>query len=147
MTPATFSVREATAADGDAIRALLAAAALPLAGTESARFAVAEHDGAVIGCAGLEVRGDAGLLRSVAVADAWRGHGVGEALVRSVLDEASRCRLDPVVLLTTTAPTWFPRFGFEVTERGAVPRAVLESAEFKGACPDSAVVMSCHPKH
>jgi amino-acid N-acetyltransferase len=145
MSGATFAIRAATPADTTAIEALLRAADLPLAGVSSARFAVAEHAGAVIGTAGLEVRGDAGLLRSVAVADEWRGHGVGEALVRAVLDEASRCKLDPVVLLTTTAPAWFPRFGFEVTQRADVPATLLQSAEFTGACPDSAVVMSCHP--
>lgn len=138
---ATFTIRDAVADDAAAIRALLTTAALPLDGVEHVRFAVAEHEGSVIGCAGLEVHGDAALLRSVAVHDAWRGQHVGDALVRTVLDEASKCQLDPVVLLTTTAPSWFPRFGFAPVERGEVPTSLLASAEFTGACPASAIVM------
>ena len=46
-----------------------------------------------------------------------------------------------VVLLTTTAEDYFPRFGFERTDRSVVPEEVRESAEFRGACPASATVM------
>lgn len=136
-----FTIRDATSADAEAIRALLHTASLPLDGVEHVRFAVAVADDTVIGCAGLEVHGDAALLRSVAVHDAWRGQHVGDALVRTILDQASTCGLDPVVLLTTTAPAWFPRFGFTPVTRDAVPSELLASAEFTGACPASAIIM------
>ena len=139
---AEFEIRDAQNSDTPAIVTLVRDAGLPAAGIERTQFSVAEHDGRIVGCAGLEVHGSAALLRSVAVDAAWRGRRVGEALVRTVLDSAVRLKLDPVVLLTTTAPDWFPRFGFEVTTRASVPRTLLESDEFTGACPDTATVMA-----
>ena len=35
-----------------------------------------------------------------------------------------------------------PRFGFTRTARSSVPEALKASAEFQGACPDSAVMMT-----
>jgi amino-acid N-acetyltransferase len=137
-----FEIRDARITDAPAIAALVRDAGLPVEGIERTQFTVAEHAGRIVGCAGLEVHGDAALLRSVAVDAGWRGRRVGDALVRALLDSAVRLKLDPVVLLTTTAPGWFPRFGFEVTTRTGIPPALLESAEFKGACPDTATVMA-----
>jgi len=57
------------------------------------------------------------------------------------LQRAREDGIDEVYLLTTTAEKYFPRFGFARTTRAAVPETVKESAEFRGACPDTAVVM------
>ncbi len=141
MTLPAFGIRDARSADTGAITALLEGARLPTAGIRQARLIVAEHSGHIIGCAGLEVHGDAGLLRSVAVDAAWRSRGVGAALVAAIIKEASLHGLTSLVLLTTTASAWFPRFGFAETTREAVPPALLASPEFTGACPDTATVM------
>lgn len=137
----SVAVRTATPRDRASIEALLRDAALPLDGIDDVELVVAEDDGHVVGCAGIEVRGRAALLRSVVVARELRGHGAGELLVRAVLDSATQRGLAPVVLLTTTASAWFPRFGFAPIARDSVPVSLLESAEFKGACPDTAVIM------
>jgi amino-acid N-acetyltransferase len=89
----------------------------------------------------MERYGDGGLLRSVAVAAAWRGSGIGRALVDRVLDEGRAAGIKDVYLLTTTAEHYFPRLGFACVSRDSVPAAVRASAEFTGACPASAVVM------
>ncbi|MEW5867584.1 MAG: GNAT family N-acetyltransferase, partial [Bacillota bacterium] len=47
----------------------------------------------------------------------------------------------PVYLLTTTAEAYFRTFGFEAVPRDEVCPEVRESSEFRGACPQSAVVM------
>ena len=107
-----------------------------------AHFLVAERAGEVVGAIGLEPYGGAALLRSAVVAPSVRGTGVGERLVRSLLDEAKRHRMNEVVLLTTTAESWFPRFGFNKVSREAVPDAVKQSVEFTSACPASATVMT-----
>jgi amino-acid N-acetyltransferase len=57
------------------------------------------------------------------------------------LEQADAAGIEEVYLLTTTAEKYFPRFGFNRTARSAVPEAVKASAEFQGACPDTAVVM------
>ena len=127
------------AAPADAADALLRRHRLPLDGFRTADAVVAVGaDGSVAGVAALERHGDAALLRSVAV-DA-PGQGIGAALVRHLLAAADAESRD-VVLLTTTADGYFPRFGFAPIDRADVPEAVRASAEFQGACPASARVM------
>ena len=135
--------REAAPNDWDAVAALLTSSSLPLDGAREHihSFVLAERDGALVGCAAVERYGDAGLLRSVAVAAAERGRGTGVALVDRCITRARATDARTLVLLTTTAERFFPRFGFEVVDRTAVPASVRESAEFRGACPASATVM------
>ncbi|HZJ70895.1 MAG TPA: GNAT family N-acetyltransferase, partial [Planctomycetota bacterium] len=78
------------------MRALLAAAGLPAddvseAGLEG--FVVAVRGERIVGAAGLELHGDAGLLRSVAVAGDERGAGLGSALVARHRDRAQQSRV------------------------------------------------------
>jgi amino-acid N-acetyltransferase len=136
-------IRAATPNDWNDVAALLGATALLLDGAREhiADFVVAERDGAIVGCAAVERYGEAGLLRSVAVTPAERGNGTGSALVSRCLEEAKRAGLRSVVLLTTTAPMYFPRFGFETIERASVPEAVQDSVEFRAVCCSSAAVM------
>lgn len=137
------TIRTATAADAVAVRALLTSAKLPLDGVpdDLAHFLVAERDGTVVGAIGLEPYGEAALLRSAVVAPAVRGTGLGERLVHALLEAAQASGARELVLLTTTADAWFPRFGFERIARDLAPVALQASEEFRGACPASAVVM------
>jgi amino-acid N-acetyltransferase len=138
-----LTLRWAGHPDREAVTALLCDLGLPTQGVAEwlEQFRVAEHDGRVVGVAGLERYGDGGLLRSVAVAPEWRGSGVGRALVDLVLEDAGDAGIRDVYLLTTSAEHYFPRLGFASIDREMVPAAVRVSAEFTGACPDSAVVM------
>ncbi|HZS58523.1 MAG TPA: arsenic resistance N-acetyltransferase ArsN2 [Gemmatimonadaceae bacterium] len=137
------TMRAATAADLPAVERLLAAQNLPVVGVADAitTFVIAEHRGEVVGVAGLELCCDNGLLRSVAVAPAWRNRGLARALVSRVIAEAEERRLHAMYLLTTTAMHYFPKFGFVETTREAVPADVAATEEFRSACPASAVVM------
>jgi amino-acid N-acetyltransferase len=126
-----------------AVERLLTENGLPLDGVRAALsdFVVAQVDGDVIGVAGLEVCCDNALLRSVAVADGWRAHGIGRALVARIISDAEARGIHALYLLTTTAERYFPTFGFEQVERADVPDDVRATAEFRGACPASATVM------
>jgi N-acetylglutamate synthase-like GNAT family acetyltransferase/SAM-dependent methyltransferase len=104
-------------------------------------YAIAERDGALVGLAGLEVHGRWGLLRSVAVSPHAQKGGLGAALVRDRLAWAEARGLAGVYLLTTTAPDYFRRLGFEAVERSAAPAEIQASVEFSSACPATAVVM------
>jgi amino-acid N-acetyltransferase len=100
------------------------------------------YDGQTLaGCAALERYGASALLRSVATDTRSRGRGLGQALVRRIPDIAQGEGIRTVILLTTTADKFFPRFGFKVIAREAAPEAVKASAEFQGACPASAITM------
>lgn len=137
------TLRVATKTDVSAVGRLLNASGLPIAGVPGSinTFVVAEHRGEVVGVAGLELCGDNGLLRSVAVAPDWQRRGLARALVARVISDAEARRLDALYLLTTTAAHYFPRFGFAETPRSDVPADVAATEEFRSACPASAVAM------
>jgi N-acetylglutamate synthase-like GNAT family acetyltransferase/SAM-dependent methyltransferase len=137
-------IRRAEASDEVAVRALLASAGLPTDGVRDQfgpSYALATRAGAVVGVAGVEVYGSWGLLRSVAVTPDAQGTGVGEALVRDRIGWAGGRGLAGMVLLTTTVPDFFTRFGFERIDRSAAPSKLMDSSEFASICPETAVVM------
>ena len=139
-----MKIRKAINRDLDAVEGLLSANDLPLDGVEEnlSGFIVAEEGGRVIGAVGLERFGSVALLRSAVVSEGRRGGGVGRRLVEHILDYAESDGIEELFLLTTTAENYFPRFGFTRTTRSAVPPTVKASAEFRGACPDTALVMT-----
>jgi arsenite methyltransferase len=137
-------LRPATAADADKVEALLASSSLPLDGVRESlnTFIVGESKGEIVGVAGLELCRDNALLRSVAVADAWRSRGLGRALVTRLISDAESRGINALYLLTTTAERYFPSFGFSVVTRDQVPDDVRNTSEFQTACPASATVMA-----
>ena len=139
-----MKIRRAKSSDLSAVESLLTASDLPTNGVRDnfSDFVVADDDGAITGAIGLEKYGSVALLRSAVVAPDHRGTGVGRKLVEQLLERAEEAGVDELYLLTTTAEKYFPRFGFTRTTRATVPEAVKASAEFRGACPDTAVVMS-----
>ena len=144
LTTMTITVRPASAADLDAVKGLLDAAHLPLDGLEEQfgdRYAVAEVAGEIVGAEGIEVYARSGLLRSAVVHPEWRGRGVGDRLTRDRLDWARRAGLERVYLLTTTAESYFPRFGFARVDRADAPLEIRASREFAAACPATAALM------
>jgi amino-acid N-acetyltransferase len=136
-------LRRATEADWPGIETLLTETNLPLAGAPEAlpSFLVAIRGETVVGAAALERYGTVALLRSVAVRPDLRGTGLGQELVRRQLEIAPSEGVQRVVLLTTTAAEYFPRFGFRTLPRADVPAAAQAALEFREACPDTAVAM------
>jgi amino-acid N-acetyltransferase len=104
-------------------------------------FVVREDDGRVVGVAGLEVYGEDGLLRSVAVDLDYRGQGLAASLVEAALARANRVQLRSVYLLTTTARDYFARHGFADCPREEAPAPIRESWEFRVGCPSTAAFM------
>ena len=143
MADSRNGIRAATTGDLAAVKRLLETNKLPLAGLEEhvATTLVAQRSARIVGCAAIEIHGTAGLLRSVAVDEARRGTGMGHQLTQAALDLARARGVTRVFLLTTTAATFFPRFGFREVARADVDAAVRDSVEFTTACPASAVAM------
>jgi len=107
-------VREATFEDSAALRTFLAAQGLPtddilVTGTV---YWIAEAIKEVIASAGLEFGSEAGLLRSVATAEAHRGKGLGKRMVDRALVRARAHGLRHVYLFSTGAGSYFARMGF-----------------------------------
>ena len=127
-----------------AIAALLRGADLPHEdfAAHLAHFLVARQGGAVVGAVGLERHGRNGLLRSLVVAPAQRGAGLGGRLVDRLESWARQLGLRRFYLLTTTAEAFFARRGFRRIARARVPAAVAATREFRSLCPVSAVCMT-----
>jgi amino-acid N-acetyltransferase len=104
-------------------------------------FVVREDDGRVVGVAGLEVHGEDGLLRSVAVDVEYRGQGLAASLVEAAVERAGRLKLRAVYLLTTSARDYFARLSFADCRREEAPAAIRESWEFRTGCPSTAAFM------
>ncbi|PYO79502.1 MAG: GNAT family N-acetyltransferase [Gemmatimonadetes bacterium] len=137
-------ITAATPADLPAVLELIDASGLPRAGLDNhvATTLVARESSRIVGTAALELYGGSALLRSVAVAAAVRGQGLGQRLTTAALELASRHGVRTVYLLTETAGEFFPKLGFTMIERSAVDPAVQVSQEFTTACPASALVMA-----
>jgi amino-acid N-acetyltransferase len=136
-------IRSASAADLEAIRALLEQDALPASDLGSSRpqFLVACVGAERVGAAALEPHGAAALLRSLVVAPSWRGRGLGRQLVKALERQARAAGIGELVLLTQTAAAFFAQLGYGVIDRAQAPAAVQHSSEFRTLCPASAVCM------
>ena len=134
---------EAAERDGGLVAALKAEG-LPTGDlTEPGRrfYAYRTLAGEVVGYAGRELYGADAFLRSLVVLPAWRGKGVGKAIVariaRRAFDEGARTAW----LMTTSAAGYFEAMGFKKVERAEVAEAILDTRQAKGLCPASAVVL------
>lgn len=127
----------------DAVERLLAANDLPTADVrENPDCFYALFDGdRRVGVGGVEVHGDAGLLRSVVVPESARGDGYGAELCTRLEAVASEAGVDDLYLLTTTAAAYFAARGYATVDRADVPAAVRETTQFASLCPDSATCM------
>jgi amino-acid N-acetyltransferase len=115
---------------------------LPLDGLEDTELWVLQlSSGEFGGVAGLELYGNQGLLRSLAVTKSMHNQGYGAALVNYVIGEAKKSLVQDLFLLTTTAPEFFKKFGFKEESREKVSGGITNSVEFKSACPKTAVLM------
>ncbi len=140
-----MSHRIGPASTGDLpeIEALLRATQLPVDGLSPfvETILVSRSRGAIIGCAAVELYGDAALLRSVAVDPGWQGRGLGTELVEKITWLARDRGARTMFLLTTTATEYFAVLGFEACTRDDAPEPMRASIEFTTLCPSNATVM------
>ena len=143
MSDPDVSLEPATPTDLDRVERLLAANDLPTADVraDAPRFYVARVDGEAVGVGGLELHGDAGLLRSVVVADPHRGRGYGTAIRAALEACAEQADVETLYLLTTTAADFFREHGYVVVDRAAAPERLRTSRQFADLCPESATCM------
>ena len=135
-------IRQAEPQDLAAVLALLSEAKLPVDGVAEHfhSFFVVDDGGRIVASAGLELHGDAALLRSLVVSPDVRDTGLGAALLRRALHEVHD-RAGGVYALTTTAEAYLSRFGFATVPRDSLPAQLFESRELQDACPATAAVM------
>lgn len=128
-----------------AIKSLLSTCDLPTADISEAspgRFFGILRDGQPIALIGLELYPPTALLRSLAVAPAWRRLGLGKRLVEFAESQARNAGISTLYLLTTTAAAFFSRLGYADSSRAAAPAAIAATQQFAGLCPSSSHFMS-----
>src|SRR6266545_3693074 len=90
---------------------------------EIERFVVAEHDGAIVGCAALYAFPEerAGELAALAVTPDFRRGGYGEALLHEIEQRAKKLKLTRLFVLTTRTSGWFLERGFVESDPSRLP--------------------------
>ena len=130
-----LSIRPARTSDIRAIRAiidtyvlgrrLLAKETVTLYETVQ-EFTVAEIDDEIVGCGALHVLWeDLAEVRTVAVLEKMRGHGVGNAIIENIVDRARLIGIDRIFCLTFETE-FFARNGFSVLEGTPVEPEVYQ---------------------
>lgn len=127
----------------DNLRAVLAAAGLPVddltdPGRSFYRFS---RGGQTVGLGGLELYGEAALLRSIVVLPDQQGFGFGHAITLALLDQAHKKGAAAAYVLTETAAPFFQSLGFLPIARDDAPAAILTTRQAASLCPASAVLM------
>jgi amino-acid N-acetyltransferase len=124
--------------------ALLEAEGLPVSDLTEAHlehFFFTGTDGAPSALVGLEIYGEAALLRSLIVSASARSRGLGSALVLHAEAYAAARGVRSIYLLTTTAETYFDRRGYECLDRAQAPASIESTREFASLCPSSSAFM------
>jgi len=104
-------------------------------------FIVAKNNNKIIGCIGLESKGNHGLLRSFAVESEFRNRSIGIELYHRILKQALLFNIKTMHLLSDTASEYFSKVGFVVAERKNAPYEIAETIEFSSLCPVSSKYM------
>ena len=113
-------------------------------------FSVVLADGRLVGCGALHFyTPTVGEIRSLAVAEDAKTHGVGRRLVEALVAEAQENSLDAVFAFTYV-PDFFRKVEFEQVERGMLPlkawKDCLRCPKFQ-CCDEIAVVRVLCPQH
>jgi amino-acid N-acetyltransferase len=134
----------ARATDGPAVATLLVDCGLPAddIGDHIGGLVTVRFEDELIATVGLESYEDVGLLRSLAVIQAWRGRGIAGALCRRIETRAREEGVEKLYLLTTTAAGFFERRGWYRLDRSRAPEAIRATSEYSSLCPDSATFMA-----
>jgi amino-acid N-acetyltransferase len=111
-------------------------------------FTVVTRNDALLGCGALHFYSPTtGEIRSLAVAEEAKTHGVGRRLIQSLVTEAQQYELDAVFAFTYVTE-FFQKVGFQVVERGALPlkawKDCVRCPKFQ-ACDEIAVLRVLRP--
>jgi amino-acid N-acetyltransferase len=95
-------------------------------------FVVLENEGCIIGCGALHLYGThLAEIRSITVGPRAQGQGGGSRLMKALLAEAKRHRVDCICLFTRT-PEFFSRQGFAMARREDLPDKIYKDCH---VCP------------
>jgi len=107
-------------------------------------FFVAELEGKIAVCGALEIfTENLGEVRSLVVAENFKGRGLGHLLVKRIVTEARTLGLNRLMALTY-APGFFHKLGFGTVSKGSLPEKVwgvcVKCYKFNN-CDETAVLL------
>ncbi|HLY20006.1 MAG TPA: N-acetyltransferase [Bryobacteraceae bacterium] len=113
-------------------------------------FSVVWSSDRLVGCGALHFYTPAiGEIRSLAVSEASKTHGIGRRLIEALVEEASRYELDAVFAFTYVAG-FFRKMAFQEVERGELPlkawKDCLRCPKFQ-CCDEIAVLRVLRPEY
>jgi len=113
-------------------------------------FTVILSAGRLLGCGALHFYTPSiGEIRSLAVAEVSKTHGIGRRLIEALVEEASGYALDAVFAFTYV-PGFFRKMGFAEVERGELPlkawKDCLRCPKFQ-CCDEIAVMRILRPEY
>ncbi len=137
-----LSIEPATQDDLPSMVALLDRLKLSVAGLDDhwTNAVVLRATKTVVGCATLEVYGEDGLLRSVAIDPSIRGKGLGRVVSEAALGLGLKKGVCSFYLLTDSAVEFFKKIGFSSINKEQIPELLRKSTALS-SCSNSAVAM------
>ncbi len=131
----------------DEILSLLTECNLPIADISAAslpQFFGIRDAGSLVAVIGMETYQSVGLIRSLAVSQAFRKRGLARKLVIFLESFAASHGVDSLFLLTTSAEAFFLKLGYSSASRQKAPQAIQATSQFSGLCPSSSAFLSKH---
>jgi arsenate reductase len=127
----------------EALRRLISQTELkfPEQDAESVHWTGLASDNELIACAGVEVHGADGLLRSVAVSPQFQGKGYGSMLIQTAILVARIQKLSTLYLFTDHASGFFVKHGFQKTGRETLPTRIAQSKQAVADCGTHADIL------
>ncbi|KPL81419.1 GNAT family N-acetyltransferase [Herpetosiphon geysericola] len=101
------------------------------------------QDGNLVAGGALEIYGELGLLRSVAVTPDQQNQGLGATLLAALEQQAQRQGMQTLYLLTTSAAKFFATHGYQPIPRAEADSRLHASAQWGSIC-SSATLMVKH---
>ena len=138
-----IDICEAMGQEQETVLVLLSKVNLPIEGAADhfQNFFVAQDGSQLVGCAGIEIYDDVGLIRSVAVHPFFQGQGIGHALVEEIQSFSNDKGLKEIYLVTDTAEQFFSGLNFVTISREDVDLRIKQSIEFTVLCTKRGVYM------
>ena len=106
-----------------------------------AHFYGVRRQGRLAAVIGLELYGEVGLLRSLAVDPEWRGQGLASLLIGFLESQALAQGVQSLYLLTSTAVPYFREQGYAIATRASAPPVIQATAQFAGPHPMGEALM------
>ena len=137
------SITKAITQDLPDVLKLLKLVDLPFEGVKEhfQDFFIVRNDKMTIGCVGIEIYENVGLLRSTAIHPSFQGKGIGQQMVSKIEEYSAEKGLRNIYLLTDTAEKFFLKLGYLLISREETDPRVKQSIEFTTLCPSSPVMM------